>query len=153
MASRIIHLRTATPQDEALVLAMDRRLDPIEHVQLNRAEKLAKAILAEECWMILANEEAVGFALLDYRFFGRGWIELLVIEAPHRGQGIAPQVLDLICQRSNTSKVFTSTNRSNRAMQRALAKAGFAFAGELIGLDEGDPECFYFRTTAKGHYS
>ena len=32
-------------------------------------------------------------------------------------------------------------------MQKALMKAGFSFAGKLIGLDEGDPELFYFKTT------
>jgi hypothetical protein len=30
-------------------------------------------------------------------------------------------------------------------MQRALTKANFAFAGELNGLDDGDPERFYYK--------
>jgi hypothetical protein len=30
-------------------------------------------------------------------------------------------------------------------MQRALAKAGFSFAGQLTGLDEAEPELFYYR--------
>lgn len=32
-------------------------------------------------------------------------------------------------------------------MQRALSKVGFSFAGEIIGLDEGDPELFYYKQT------
>ncbi len=32
-------------------------------------------------------------------------------------------------------------------MQKALNKAGFSFAGKIEGLDEGDPELFYFKTT------
>jgi hypothetical protein len=34
-------------------------------------------------------------------------------------------------------------------MQRALKKADFTFAGELKGLDEGDPELFYFKKLDK----
>lgn len=30
-------------------------------------------------------------------------------------------------------------------MQKALSKGGFSFSGKLIGLDEGDPELFYYK--------
>jgi hypothetical protein len=34
-------------------------------------------------------------------------------------------------------------------MQRALTKADFSFAGEINGLDDGDPELFYYRKLIK----
>ena len=34
-------------------------------------------------------------------------------------------------------------------MQKALKKAGFVFAGEVKGLDEGDPELFYYKKLDK----
>jgi RimJ/RimL family protein N-acetyltransferase len=141
-----IRLKKATIDDQALVIAFDHDLDQKEHVELKRGEKIAKAISNGECLLILADNQAVGFVIFDYRFFDLGWIELMVIEEKQRGKGIGVQVLALICEQSKTNKVFTSTNRSNFPMQQALAKAGFAFAGEITGLDEGDPELFYVKT-------
>lgn len=34
-------------------------------------------------------------------------------------------------------------------MKRTLEKAEFSFAGEIKGLDEGDPELFYFKKPNK----
>ena len=140
-----ISLRKAVIKDQALVVDFDYKLDKVEHIELKRAEKITKAILNKECFIILANNSAVGFVLFDYRFFDQGWIELIIIAKKYRGKGIGVQALDLICKQSKTNKVFTSTNSSNIQMQRALAKVGFSFAGEIKGLDDGDPELFYYK--------
>lgn len=145
MDREIIHLRKATPEDIALVVEIDYDHDPIEHIELKREEKITKAIQKGACFIILANNVAVGFAIFDYRFFDLGWIELIIVEKSYRGKGFGSQALDLICQQSRTHKVFTSTNRSNTQMQKALTKVGFSFAGKVEGLDEGDPELFYYK--------
>ncbi|MEM9982575.1 MAG: GNAT family N-acetyltransferase [Bacteroidota bacterium] len=142
-----ISLRKATIQDKALVVAFDYHLDKVEHIELKRAEKITKAILSKECFIISMDNSTVGFALFDYRFFDQGWIELIVIDEKYRGKGAGVQAMNLICKQSKTNKVFTSTNNSNTRMQKALNKAGFSFAGKIDGLDEGDPELFYFKTT------
>lgn len=140
-----ITLRKATSNDKALVVGFDYRLDKTEHIELKREEKIAKSISNKECFLILADNKAVGFLIFDYRFFDQGWIELIVIDEKHRGKGIGSQVINLVCELSKTNKVFTSTNYSNIQMQKALDKAGFSFAGKVNGLDEGDPELFYFK--------
>ena len=99
----------------------------------------------EECFIILANNKAVGFVIFDYRFFGQGWIELIIIAEKYRGKGIGGQAFDLICKQCKANKVFTSTNSSNIQMQKALSKVGFSFAGKINGLDDGDPELFYYK--------
>ena len=142
-----ISLRKATLKDKAIVVDFDYSLDKVEHVKLNREEKITKAILGEECFIILADNREVGFVLFDYRFFDQGWIELIMIDEKYRGKGIGGHAIDLICKQCKTNKVFTSTNRSNRQMQKALSKGGFSFSGKLIGLDEGDPELFYYKKT------
>ncbi len=140
-----VRLRKATLEDKSIVVGFDYRLDKDEHIKLNRKEKITKAILDGECFIILADDREIGFIIFDYRFFDQGWIELIIIDAEYRGKGIAGKVFDLICKQCKTNKVFTSTNSSNIRMQRALAKAYFSFAGELNGLDDGDPELFYYR--------
>lgn len=144
---KTVSLRKATINDKALVVDFDYNLDKVEHIELRREEKIIKAISDEACFIILADNKAVGFTIFDYRFFDRGWIELIVIEEKYRGKGIGVQAIDLICKQSKTKKVFTSTNSSNTHMQKALTKVGFSFAGKIHGLDDGDPELFYFRET------
>ncbi len=140
-----ISLRKATIKDKALVVDFDYSLDKVQHIELKREEKITKAILDNECFIILANDRAVGFVIFDYRFFDQGWVELIIIEEKHRGKGIGGQALDLICKQCKMNKVFTSTNSSNIQMQKALSKVGFSFAGKIIGLDDGDPELFYYK--------
>ena len=144
-----IRLRKATINDKATVICFDYKLDKDEHIKLNREEKISKAILDDECFIIFANNREVGFVIFDYRFFDQGWIELIIIDEEYRGKGIGGEVFDLICKQCKTNKVFTSTNSSNTRMQRALAKADFSFAGEINGLDDGDPELFYYKTLTK----
>ncbi len=140
-----ISLKKATIEDKALVVGFDYNLDPVEHIELKREEKITKAIIAKDCYIILADDKAIGFVIFDYRFFDQGWIELIIIEEAHRARGIGGQVISLICQLCKTNKVFTSTNSSNTQMQKVLNKAGFSFAGKIDGLDDGDPELFYFK--------
>ena len=128
-------------------MGFDYGLDKVEHIALNREEKITKAILDKECFIILTDDRAVGFVLFDYRFFDQGWIELIIIQETFRGKGIGGQAINLICQQCKASKVFTSTNSSNTQMQRALTKVGFSFAGKINGLDDGDPELFYYKKT------
>ncbi|MGB3848325.1 MAG: GNAT family N-acetyltransferase [Tunicatimonas sp.] len=142
-----VGLREATTEDRSLVVDFDYSLNKLEHIELKREEKITKAILAKECLIILANNKAVGFVIFDYRFFDQGWIELIIIEEDYRGKGIGGRVFDLIGKKCKTNKVFTSTNSSNIQMQKALDKVGFTFAGEINGLDDGDPEWFYYKTT------
>lgn len=140
-----VRLKVATIEDSETAVGIDYRLDQDEHIRLNRMDKISKAIAENSCYMIIASNENVGFLIFDYRFFDQGWIELLIIDEEHRGKGIGVKAIELICKHCITSKLFTSTNRSNLRMQRALEKVEFIFAGELIGLDSNDPECFYYK--------
>lgn len=140
-----ISLRKATLNDKEFIVDLDYSLDKVEHVELKREEKITKAIVNNECFVIAAENTNIGFIIFDYRFFDQGWIELIIIEKEFRGKGIGGHALDLICKQAKTNKVFTSTNSSNVYMQKALSKTGFLFAGKINGLDEGDPELFYFK--------
>ncbi len=140
-----IRLRKASHKDKAIAVGFYHSIEQEEQTELNREEKIDKAILEETCYIILANSKAIGFVIFDYRFFDQGWIELMILDEACRGKGIAGKVFDLLEEQCKAGKLFTSTNRSNTRMQKALAKAGFSFAGQLTGLDEGDPELFYYR--------
>jgi hypothetical protein len=87
-------------------------------------------------------------------FFGRDFIELLVVDPAVRRAGIDRVLLRQALAIACTSQVFTSTNTSNQAMRSLLRAEGWSLSGELDGLDEGDPELvFYKARPAKLHTS
>ena len=86
--------------------------------------------------------EIKGFCCLDHKyFFEKPFVSLLVISPDARRMGLGEGLL--AHSSSLYPEVWTSTNKSNSAMRRLLAKAGWQFCGELGGLDEGDPELFF----------
>lgn len=48
-------------------------------------------------------------------------------------------------QMAKTSKVFSSTNQSNKRMQQLFHNLGFVKSGVIDNLDEGDPEIIYMK--------
>lgn len=79
-----IDLRKANMENKDMVVAVDFRLNELEHIEQKREEKIIKAIINEQCFLILENKQTVGFILFDYRFFDQGWIELIILEEAYR---------------------------------------------------------------------
>ncbi len=115
-------------------------LDP-----LKRNDIIKSAIEKSECFLIVTEETLVGFAIFNYNFFGRGFIDLIEIKEDLQGKGLGAAAIQKLFGLCKTDKLFTSTNQSNEPMKKLLAKLGFVFAGKLDGLDEGDPELFYYK--------
>lgn len=86
----------------------------------------------------------VGLALVDRSFFGRGFLRLLHVHHEHQRRGLGQDLLSAAVRAAGTTRVFTSTNLSNHPMQQLLAKTGWTPCGLVHGLDQGDPELFYF---------
>jgi GNAT superfamily N-acetyltransferase len=85
----------------------------------------------------------LSFCCLDRRhFFGKPFVSLLVVHPAARRQGLGRAHLAQATGGGH-GELWTSTNRSNAAMRALLAKTGWQFCGELVGLDPGDPELFF----------
>jgi ribosomal protein S18 acetylase RimI-like enzyme len=139
------HVRRATLEDIDAVLHLDRR-NPVGH---ERSELLGLRVRSGECLLLEREGEPVGYLIMRSRgFFGRDFIELLVVAAAERRMGIASRLLNEALEQSSTQETFTSTNESNVAMIALLHKHDWTFSGQLEGIDEGDPE-FVFYTRAK----
>ncbi len=95
--------------------------------------------------MLVARDAArpLGYAVLEYGFFGQGFVTLLMAAPDARRRGVGARLLTAVEAACATEKLFTSTNASNHPMQLLLRGAGWLPAGLLYGLDEGDPELFY----------
>ncbi len=108
-----------------------------------RRDFIRTAIEKRECHVAISFDEVVGYVVLNYHFYGQGFIDMLYLKDGFRGQGIGGRLVDYVEARCRTLKLFTSTNVSNQPMQKLMAKKGYEPSGEIHNLDEGDPEIVY----------
>ena len=99
-----------------------------------------------ECLVHIDGGSVGGFAVVRAAyFFGRDFVELVMVDPARRRAGIGRGLLQAALVTAATEQVFTSTNSSNQPMRSLLRAEGWSFSGELDGLDEGDPELVFYK--------
>ena len=137
----MISIRPAVGSDiEALC-----SLDSIARRENERREFIRREVAAGNCFVAVADEEVIGYGVLNYTFHHRGCIDMLYVHSDHRRRGAGAALLRHMESLCRTPKLFTSTNLSNLRMQSLLAKSGYELSGVIHNLDEGDPEIVYFK--------
>lgn len=140
----MISTRDATSSDvEAMI-----RLDTIGPNDGERQEHIRSWVAAGNAVVAEVNGAVVGYAVIEYTFFGQGFITMLQVAEAHRRQGVARHLLTYLENACRTDKLFTSTNNSNEPMQKLMDAVGYSPSGTVYNLDEGDPELFYFKRIA-----
>ena len=134
-----IDTREATPADVAALLD----LDAIAPTDPSRAAFIREAIDGGGCLVAELDGSIVGYGVLEYSFFGQGFVSMVYVASAWRRHGVGRTLLRALEQRCTTPKVFTSTNASNLPMQALLAECGFEPSGIVHNLDPGDPELVY----------
>jgi hypothetical protein len=137
-----IELRRATIDDLERLRAIDVKAaaGDTERISAIRAH-----VSNGSCWVTSGQADFDGYAvLLPRHFFGRDFLELLMVSSLARRSGVATGILRALLGMDGTNQVFSSTNRSNAPMRDLLAKEGWQFSGEFVGLDPDDPELIYF---------
>jgi ribosomal protein S18 acetylase RimI-like enzyme len=114
-----------------------------------RIQLIEEAVRASEAYLISHGGELVGYAIMTQNFFQRPFVEMLYIANDKRRQGLGEiAMIALESMTKDANEIWTSTNRSNIAMQSLLVKIGYVQAGE-VEIDRGDPEIFYRKELAK----
>ena len=114
-----------------------------------RRRLVHESIAAGDCLLSERGAQLLGFVVLKRaHFFGRDFVELLIVLSNARRRGVGGALLRGAVAASTTPRVFTSTNASNIAMQALLAAEGWSSSGRLVGLDEDDPELVYYQARA-----
>jgi ribosomal protein S18 acetylase RimI-like enzyme len=136
-------IRPATAVDLVAVL----HLDPLALAgDRQRAEFLSRSTAVGECHVSVAGGTVTGFVVRrPAHFFGRDFVELLVVDTAYRRSGIGRALLRHALDTAFSTQVFTSTNVSNTPMRALLRAEDWSFSGQLDGLDEGDPELFFYK--------
>lgn len=121
------------------------RLDQLARTDLSRVEFINRSVKAGSCHVAVSVPRIIAYAVLDYSFYGNGFISMLYVHPDHRRCGIASALMRHLGSVCRTPKLFTSTNQSNCPMQALLKKLGYARSGIIYNLDEGDPELVYWK--------
>ncbi|MGR4042120.1 N-acetyltransferase family protein [Pseudomonas sp. 910_21] len=134
-------IREARPDDVPAMLGFDAYAQS----HASRGQALGEAVGRGQLWVEVVCDRIAGYVLLNHDFFDQGFVSLVVVAPGQQRQGVAQRLLVAAEKACRTSKLFTSTNRSNRAAQGLLAKAGFRPSGVVENLDENDPELIFFK--------
>jgi ribosomal protein S18 acetylase RimI-like enzyme len=137
-----MQIRDAHPSDRDSIIALDQ----IAGIDSNRVAFIDQALESLTCLVAESSGHVVGYGVLEYSFFSNGFISMIYVANPERGNGVGSALLHALAERCNTPKLFTSTNESNDVMRSLLRHAGFVPSGVIYNLDHGDPECVYFKS-------
>lgn len=119
-------------------------LDAIAQTDEGRRNFIKNAVRQQNCYMVVDNM-VVGYGILEYSFFGKGFVPLVYVHTDYRREGVGANLmhyLETICE---TDRLFTSTNLSNIPMQGLLAKLEYKLSGIIHDLDLHDPELIYVK--------
>jgi GNAT superfamily N-acetyltransferase len=111
----------------------------------SRHEQIQEAILEKRCLVVRDGETAAGFLIFNTHFFDNTFVSLIIVSPEERRKGNASLLLKHVEEISRTDKIFSSTNQSNRQMQRIFLVNGYSQSGIIENLDPGDPEIVYYK--------
>ncbi len=132
----MIHVERGTEDEYGELIALDGR-----HALITRAIKNRQLILARK------HGQTAGFLIFNQSFFEQFFIELIIVKADARQQGVGSALVRYFEKTHPDSKIFTSTNQSNLPAQAFFESLGFVKSGWIENLDADDPEIIYFKAT------
>ncbi|MEQ2528428.1 GNAT family N-acetyltransferase [Bacillaceae bacterium CLA-AA-H227] len=111
----------------------------------SRCGYFKKAIDEARCIGVIHENAIMGFLIFDTHFFDCSFIPLIIVKPSERRKGYATSLIQHFISIAPTTKIFSSTNQSNKQMHEVFKRNGFIQSGYVDNLDEGDPEIIYFR--------
>ena len=133
-------IRRAVPTDVPSIHA----IDPLAGAKQRRIF-ISNAVKRRTCYVAVVDSKIAGYCVLEYSFFERGFVSMLVVDARLRRMGIGSALLRHAEKRCLTPALFTSTNESNLGMRTVLRKSGYKRSGRIDNLDHNDPELIFVK--------
>jgi len=110
----LVIIRLGKWDDSSAIKAIDSSIgsDP------NRAELIDSSLEQGTVRVALDDSEIVGYSILNYSFFHRPTLEMLMVAESRRGAGIGRGLLrEAQASLGENHEIWTSTNESNGRMQ------------------------------------
>lgn len=133
-------IRPATIDDCEALCA----IDTVAKGSPERKDQIRDWLTSARCYLAEENVRVAAYCVLTSQFFGYPFIEMVMVGEAFRRQGLGAELIRHIQSLFPASKIFSSTNASNEAMQMMFTKLGFQPSGHIDNLDEGDPELIFY---------
>lgn len=137
-----IDIRPARSEDREAIESVDSQLTAGFS---ERADEIAHWLRDDDVYVGLRDGRILAYAVLSNVWFGRPFIQMLMVAESSRREGIGNRLLAHLEDQVSGPELWTSTNLSNQRMQQLLASRGYQLTGFIDNLDPGDPELFYFK--------
>jgi GNAT superfamily N-acetyltransferase len=111
----------------------------------NRKNEIIDSIIQKRCLILCNSNKIIGYLIFNDNFFGRRFIELLVVHKDYQRKGYGEDILKHFENEYVENEVFTSTNQSNIPMKMVLVKMGYLESGIINNLDKDDPEIIFYK--------
>ncbi|MFI4935611.1 MAG: GNAT family N-acetyltransferase [Caulobacterales bacterium] len=141
MNDQRIDVQRATTADLGQLGAIDPRLG----FEADRATTVGELLALGESWIATVDGRPAGYVLASRHFFGRPFVDLLVVAEDCRRRGVGAALMARCEAAHDDDRLFTSTNESNAPMRALLARAGYEPSGIIQNLDPGDPELVFVK--------
>ncbi|HEV7318991.1 MAG TPA: GNAT family N-acetyltransferase [Ensifer sp.] len=141
-----MRIRPAVKNDHAALCA----IDTVAATEPTRSADIAGWVEAGCCHLVEVDGAVAAYGVLTRHFFGNAFIEMVMVGNSYRRQGAGAALVQYFQAMCAGSKLFSSTNMSNRPMQDLLVKAGFRPSGTIENLDENDPEIVFYSQPLDG---
>ncbi len=135
-----IIIRDAKHSDRDAILAIDE----IAQREQERVDFIDRSLDSATCLVADSSGTVIAYGVLDYSFFGNGFISMLYVAKSARRRSVGRSLMQALANHCKAPKLFTSTNESNAAMRSLLASLGYVPSGVIENLDPGDPELVFF---------
>jgi predicted GNAT family acetyltransferase len=105
------------------------RFENLTQSEESRRKYLRTATESGECWVVENAEIVIAYAIMNYSFFGRGFVQIAYVHPSHRRKGLASQLLgelESLCESDRISHRQTSPMSPCRLCSPAVATFGAA---------------------------
>lgn len=106
---------------------------------------LNAALKEKRVFIAFVGRIPAGFLIWTKDFYSHYFIDLVVVHPQMRRHGVAVAMIRAMEAFSAGNKLFSSTNKSNLAMQSVFERAGFVKSGFISHLDRNNPELIYYK--------
>jgi RimJ/RimL family protein N-acetyltransferase len=113
--------------------------------QWHKLRHLNAALKEKRAFIAFVGRIPAGFLIWTKDFYSHYFIDLVVVHPKMRRHGVASGLIKAMENFAQGNKLFSSTNKSNEAMQSVFERAGFVKSGYITHLDRNDPELIYYK--------
>ncbi len=136
-----LRIEPARAKDREAMVEINKAAAPRWH----KLRHLNAALQEKRAFIAFLGRIPAGFLIWTKDFYSHYFIDLVVVHPQMRRHGVASALIWAMESSCPGNKLFSSTNRSNKAMQEVFERAGFVKSGFITHLDRNNPELIYYK--------